>query len=449
MERIASSFAAALQEMYSLSVQLIRLLLNPFTSITSIMDPASMPWNILKDWSPFQLDALGLVTLLGAEEVNKAVGTLQKRKATECFPLLAANVIAGDRIRDEQAGFAIYNVTDGICTTELKGWFTRWLGSQKIRNATTTFRWRFEDTSKQQTLAFITNALSFLLTTAPLLVCTTVIGDWYGLAGTIAIIVTIASRKIVLWQLRNGLEAVANPVKPPHDLPFSRQDANKQQAGSDAKQIDQNSAPGAPQDVKLFITRSDGRMVTVYAPRSLLSSFVREAEIPHQHVYHVTRWLSWAAFGVLLVTLGMSSLFTQIYIVALLVLCTWAFCHGFDFDLNTRRKTRPHLGTGREAEVATTSLTSKIAITQKNPSKRDLSDRLVDKRMYAYIWADLTATEEDMLRHWSMLPFSGVEWYKDFNRAKDEYAKACSMMDVVHNPGSTSPSILKSTTSEA
>lgn len=47
---------------------------------------AMLPWSHLKAWQPFRLDALGLVTLLGADEVNNAVGRLVKSRWLEYMP---------------------------------------------------------------------------------------------------------------------------------------------------------------------------------------------------------------------------------------------------------------------------------------------------------------------------------------------------------------------------
>jgi hypothetical protein len=74
-----------------------------------------LPLQDVKHWSQestFHIDALGLVTLLGSEEVNLSVGHLQRRRYTEYLPLLAAFVIAGNRFTSEQTGFVIYNLND-------------------------------------------------------------------------------------------------------------------------------------------------------------------------------------------------------------------------------------------------------------------------------------------------------------------------------------------------
>jgi hypothetical protein len=40
----------------------------------------------LHTWSPFKIDALGLVTLIGTDEINRAVGRLSVNEVTEFLP---------------------------------------------------------------------------------------------------------------------------------------------------------------------------------------------------------------------------------------------------------------------------------------------------------------------------------------------------------------------------
>jgi hypothetical protein len=111
--------------------------MDAITSIRQLVERnVTLPLQNMKLWSQnstFKIDALGLVTLLGAEEVNRSIDHLQQRRRyTEYLPLLAAFVVAGNHFTTEQPGFVIYNLTDGITSTELKGWFTRWLMSPTV-----------------------------------------------------------------------------------------------------------------------------------------------------------------------------------------------------------------------------------------------------------------------------------------------------------------------------
>lgn len=66
----------------------MRLIMAPlpkhsFDYINSLIQRTDEPLRKLHHWRPFRIDALGLVTLLGAEEVDLGIGTLQKRRFTE------------------------------------------------------------------------------------------------------------------------------------------------------------------------------------------------------------------------------------------------------------------------------------------------------------------------------------------------------------------------------
>jgi hypothetical protein len=160
-------------------------------------------------------------------------------------------------------------------------------------------------------------------------------------------------------------------------------------------------------------------MVTIYAPRHILTIFVREAELPHPKLYHSARYCGWTAFGVQMCILGMSSLFTQIYTVVLLVFGTWAMCHSFSFDLGRDRLTAC-AEDGSTSEYVTTRFGNKLEVEQENPRHGERGS--MDKRMHAYVRLQPNEKQEAMLKHWSMLPFDGVPWYDAFHQAKADYA---------------------------
>ena len=87
--------------------------------------PMWAPWKGLLTWAPFQIDALGLITLLGAEEVNASVGRLVRSTWLEYLPLLGAYVIANESFREKKPGYHIYNISQGIHTTDLAPWLSR------------------------------------------------------------------------------------------------------------------------------------------------------------------------------------------------------------------------------------------------------------------------------------------------------------------------------------
>ncbi|KAF8246157.1 hypothetical protein K440DRAFT_685659 [Wilcoxina mikolae CBS 423.85] len=81
----------------------------------------------LETWAPFRIDALGLVTMIGASEIDVAVVRLVRNRFTECLPLLGAYIFAGNNFTKPIPGFFLYNISDGIVATDMTGWFARWL----------------------------------------------------------------------------------------------------------------------------------------------------------------------------------------------------------------------------------------------------------------------------------------------------------------------------------
>ncbi|KAI1076591.1 hypothetical protein F5B20DRAFT_554791 [Whalleya microplaca] len=72
-----------------------------------------MPLASLREWAPFQLDALGLVTLFGAKEMHMSIGNLTQGWFTEWLPILGSYAVANNEIAQSEPGFFLYNITDG------------------------------------------------------------------------------------------------------------------------------------------------------------------------------------------------------------------------------------------------------------------------------------------------------------------------------------------------
>jgi len=355
----------------------------------------TMPLENVRDWKPFQIDALGLVTLLGADEVNQSVGTLQHRRFTEYLPLLAAFVIAGDRFVTEQPGFVLYNLTDGITSTELKGWFTRWLMSQRVNNATTVLTWRTNDDDKTWKDS-VAPFLSFILV-MPLLVITVLVGDWYGVGNAVAIIISIVTRVYLLSHRRKV-----------RDL--------------DAK------GKGVVDVKELCVIRSDGKMVTCKAPQSVLNTFVKNSKVKHEKAYHFARWVCWLALGVHMCILGMCSLITQIYTVLLLVLSTWWFTSDFPWDMGRQVTTNLEGSEFEETEISI-PFNGDWSVKQiDHPTKEEtgIKDgkvewKAIDKRQYAWARLNLDDGAEEAMKAWNLFPIESksenwLKVYKDLKK---------------------------------
>jgi hypothetical protein len=405
----------------------------------------TMPLAHIKNWKPFQIDALGLVTLLGADEVNQSVGTLQHRRFTEYLPLLAAFVIAGDRFVTEQPGFVLYNLTDGITSTELQGWFTRWLMSQPVNSATTVLEWK-PNTSSTRRYDLVAPLLSFVLV-MPLLVVTTLIGDWYGVGNAAAIIISISTRVYLVSQRRRARDKVANQknaVTTEHAA--TTNDAVTLKEGTKTK------------DKRLCIIRSDGRMITCVVPHSVLKTFVGNNRVKFHNLYHCARWLCWLALGVHMCILGMCSLFTQIYTVLLLVLSTWWFTTDFVWDV---RREKEHNSGRPEDSTFKLPFNREWFVEQIDPPKEKEKEKEkkdkngeteienLDRRQIAWARMDLEEGEEEEMDRWNLFPIraKNPKWWDEYERLKKEHrdSKNKKSSDTTNEKSSGTPPAQTST----
>jgi hypothetical protein len=375
-----------------------------------------LPLHDVKAWSdkvPFKMDALGLVTLLGADEVSTAIGSLQRRRYTGALPLLAAFILAGDRFTSIQPGFVAYNLTDGITTTELAGWFTRWLMSQSINNATTTFEWkprqRSADPWRERIIATVISCSLVM----PLVICTGLMGDWYGVANSGAIVVSIAARLYILGKRRQARDAL---------MPVWRDQHTNDRVRT------------------LIITRSDGKMVTVLAPVSTMEGFFRVASIETKSpfLYALAQQAAWVALGTHLLVLGMCTIVTQVYTVILLVSSTVAVSSTTDWSADTQQKTAiSHESQRFPATTTTIPFNDDWDVVKTVPaSLRESSDPKnpypikMDRRMVAYARLILLETQEAFLKSLRCMPEANNEqWWKTYNGFKDEFKSALPQHD--------------------
>lgn len=344
----------------------------------------TLPLQNVKEWSEnvkFQIDALGLVTLLGAEEVNLAIGSLQDRRYTRALPLLATFVVAGDRFTNEQPGFVLYNLSDGITSTEHKGWFTRWLMNQSVKNATTVFTWKERDQPRRD-WDLVAPIISFFLV-APLLVLAVLMGDWYGVGDTVAIILTIVTRLHILWQQRKARDDLARP----------KEDAHKKMK-------------------TLCVVRSDGKMVTIHAPQSLVMTFVKGHTVGQLKLYKLSRRVAWLALGVHMLILGMCTLVTQIITVVLLVFSTWALSSDIDAKLDA-------LAVPPRAGNEEGTMEKKMPFNDEWDVVKIDHSEIQDKRQVAWARLKLGDTEEAMMEKWNLFPYENKDWrtaYEDLKK---------------------------------
>ncbi|OQV09369.1 hypothetical protein CLAIMM_13499 [Cladophialophora immunda] len=323
------------------------------------------PWKVLLKWAPFHIDALGLVTLLGAEEVNAAVGRLVSSAYLEYLPLLGAYVIAGNRFTEKAAGFNLYNISQGIHTTDLAAWLTRWMLSQEFANTCNFVEWTVTAPKSRKNEISVSLIISFVLN--GFLVAGTILSkDWYGFANAMAMIVSIIVRAYIIGQQRIAFDSMidkavnkSKSAKGANNKGPSTQDEDDKKpdvrnrttasaphgarsVGSDSssatnrqKQAISNASPTRPKpedsdkDVwtgtttKVLIIQSDSKAVTFWMPNELLVEvFIRGPEIQNPKTYLLMRSIGWLAFAVHIVAIGMADLASQMYTVVLMVLPT-------------------------------------------------------------------------------------------------------------------------------
>lgn len=311
-----------------------------------------LPWTWLKRWADdtgIHVDALGLITLLGADEVNAVVGRLVKSRYTDFLPLLGAHVIAGNSFTKKTPGFQLYNISSGFLTTELAGWLSRWLKAQDFHQIHHIVEWEIKEqprTAKEKFMRwFIGFCLLGFVPQAMLIILTVLAGDWYGLATVSATIWSVVVRRFLLSQnhkgVDNAIQAAGRIADKEYQEAKKRFDEEKmkrhQEEPSDNDTLSASDAQGTvlkrPQkprepvppknakkrDAKIIVIMDDSKVVTMKTKEYLIAKvFAGNPEPPNPWMYNFMRWVGWLAFAVQIVTIGNAQLLTQICIVVLL-----------------------------------------------------------------------------------------------------------------------------------
>lgn len=319
----------------------------------------------LREWAPFKIDALGLVTMLGATEVDLTVGRLVYNRYTEYVPILAGFIIAGDSITKPIPGFVLYNVTDGILATDVTGWFARWLSCQDLTWNSSTLRIsvnRHQRSTRADDFCSIIVALSVMI---PLSLMTFLTHDWWGVTNAISMLVSVVVRCMLVKQNRAAVDRAA------------------------LDGLNMSSAM-----VKTFWTLPSGKAVTIHVPRGvLIQCLLTSPRPPNPQLYHAARALGWLAFGCHIISLGMAALVNQIISVVVLVVAT---------VLTTWRIGCSEYRTGARLEIS-----------------RSDDNILNESRSRAYARLDLSPVEEDSMLAWCLFPqMSNGAWWDKYRRCK-------------------------------
>jgi hypothetical protein len=372
-------------------------------------------------WSPFKLDALGLVTLLGAEEVSNAVGALEHSLYAEYLPLFGTYLVAANKFTAPIPGYVLYNITDGVFVPILNGWFSRWLIAN-LTSPVTLLEWQVvEKRSSRDKRSFA--AIIGLFLNGALLAMTVMQGDWYGLANSIAMAVSVLVRSRMVHESRTHLDQMVdsygkqekqflkvckeNEVKVVIVTPDNKVVAFKIQRGllscifvpldliGSKKKITtkkklKSSGPSkkttavvltdeeADLGVKSEVTAEYVPSISTDRPKlkpTKTEAIPEKTEKRHSHIYTACRAFGWFFFACHVVTIGLSTLPTQMLSIVLLLSATLLAIYRVGND---------------DAGIG-----SRLIIRKKKET---------DAHKEAYLYLDPTPRDEQIMRKYLLLP---------------------------------------------
>lgn len=322
----------------------------------------------VRDWQPFKIDALGIVTMLGASDMDQSLGRLVRYRYIEYLPLLGAYVIAGNDIVKPVPGFRLYNVSDGIMATDIASWFGRWINSQDfswnsscLHISTLTEPRRPHPHWAEE----LCSAMLGFIAMGAVVVITILTWDWWGFGNAISMVISIFSKIVVVRENRAGLDTAFGKV--------SEEDwANAYK--------------------KTLLIVPSGKAITIYAPCGIITEvLLTNPKPPHPRLYSFARALGWLGFACHVITLGMSALVNQLITVAILVTATILVANRIGCD-------ELHIG-------------SKIQVQIFDETNG------IDSRSRAYLRMDLSQSEEDALLAWGLVPQQSNEpWWTRYRK---------------------------------
>ena len=218
-----------------------------------------VPLHKLKGWSPFHLDALGLVTLLGAEEVSNAIGALEHSQFTEYLPVFGTYLIAANKFTRPIPGFALYNISDGVYIPILNGWFSRWLIAN-LTEQVTILDWKVEEKERSAVANEIVAAVIGFITNGTLISMAALQGDFYGLANAIAMALSVIVRLKMVHENRKHLNHIVADY------------ADDKLGNRFLQRIDENL-------VRVVITVPEDKVVAFEIPRGLIGCIRNDLDV--------------------------------------------------------------------------------------------------------------------------------------------------------------------------
>lgn len=315
----------------------------------------------LKHWAPFRIDALGIVTILGADQMDLVLGRLAQAGFSGLLPLLGAYKVADNSVVKPIPGFVLYNISDGILATDITGWFARWLLCQDLTFTSTTLVVSVKDNAAfRSRLDPLQQYITGIMAMCPLLIIIILTKDWWGFANWAAMAISVIVRRVIISQNVAAL-----------DLATSKSNIR------------------ANEPVKVLLSLPTGNVVTIKVPRGVVLHCLLTTPVPPSpQLYNFVRMLGWIGFGIHIVALGMSALLNQILAVAVLLVSTVVMARQIGDNDSCIGS---HLHIQREDFVGP------------------------DFRAAAMARLELSDTEEETLLAWSLFPQkSNKDWWQKY-----------------------------------
>ncbi|KAJ9613916.1 hypothetical protein H2200_002052 [Cladophialophora chaetospira] len=383
--------------LYNVTIVASRIISSTLENTTSTQ--ASLePWDRVRLFRPFQLDALGIVTLLGATQVDTTVGALSHRWLIEWLPLMGAYVFATNQFTlPINHGITMYNVTEGVIVTQFAGWFARWLLIQNISPAGTNIV--FTPQSQQPTgrlrggNPLYNFGLVLCLYSLPV-VFTLWVRDYWGLVNTVALLLSVLVRVFLLHANRSGLDAQVR-------LCNSRLSEGYRELEYMSTDDQVPARLRLLRTCRCLLVFQDGRRAYLQVPAlHWRACMTQTPPINQPAMYALMRAIGWLAFGMHVLSIGSSCFIIQVWTVVILLGATIATNCGFGRSRFRRKET---IGTALQATFDQLTLASTDQV--------DL-----------YAAMQLDAQEERKMAEWGLFPPSvDIKWYSAYRKQKAFY----------------------------
>lgn len=427
-----------------------------------------------------RIDALGLVTLLGAEEMDRSIGRLIPSLYFEYLPLLGAFVVAGNRFTVKKPGFTLYNVSAGIMTTELAGWFSRWLQTQDFNQVRSIVTWQVTERPRRWR-GFVVGFLLVGLPVHGILIALTVLAaDWWGFANVVAMIISVAVRCIQVAQNQAGIDANIQKAweaaqdysakKARYDESIAQLKGLREQGQS----IEGLEIPIEPQDpneiAKVIVVTEDSKIITLAVPGYLAKlAFAINPQPPNRYIYRACQWIGWTFFAVHVISIGMAALYTQIVSVVVIIVATvlvahrvgcedsqiWeSIRHRWSHDDDEMQENSCWVGSKLKAtmslypeeymdwpELEEPKTPTLHIVNEKEPGKSQIRLRTTfdlesssapkkkkpERRQDLLAWLGLTREEDKILVAWGLIPHS-QEWQSAYLKKKEIHRRRIGIL---------------------